>query len=262
MTTRIFIGLLVFLAVLALVAAVALDEGDRMETFDKAHLGRSVENGAALFESNCVGCHGLQGKGIAGVGPALNDYDFFVNRLDEVTFSGLLESYIEGTIAAGRPVKSANWPAAMPTWSQVYGGPLRNDQLEDLTRFILNWQGTAVAVGPVATPGPVEASDDPIENGMALFVSNGCGACHTIQGLDGALGQIGPELTNIATAAVDRVEGQTAEEYMRTSIGNPGAFLVQECPIGPCANIMPQNFGEQLATQELDDIVTYLLTLE
>ena len=83
-----------------------------------------------------------------------------------------------------------------------------------------------------------------------------------IEGVEGAVGQVGPELTQIATVAADRVEGQSAEEYIRTSILNPGAYVVEQCPTGPCANIMPQNYGEQLSTQELDDIVTYLLTLE
>jgi mono/diheme cytochrome c family protein len=97
---------------------------------------------------------------------------------------------------------------------------------------------------------------------MSLFVSKGCGGCHTIDGLEGAVGQVGPALTHVATNAASRVAGQTAEEYIRTSILNPAAFLVPECPTGVCANVMPQNYNEQLATQELDDIVTYLLTLE
>ena len=37
MTTRIFIGLLVFMSLLALVAVVASGESERMETFEKAH---------------------------------------------------------------------------------------------------------------------------------------------------------------------------------------------------------------------------------
>jgi len=265
MTTRIFIGLLIFMSLLALVAVVGWGESERMGTFEKAHLARSIEEGATLFESNCVGCHGLQGKGIAGVGPALNDFDFFVNRLDEIGFSGSLRSYIEGTLAAGRPVKSANWPAPMPTWGQAYGGPLRADQIQDLANFILNWQDAAVAAGAgeaQATPVPVEVSGDPVERGMALIVNKGCGGCHMIEGLAGAAGQVGPELTHVATNAVTRVDGQSAEEYIRTSILNPSAYLVQECPTGPCAPVMPQNYSEQLATQELDDIVTYLLTLE
>jgi cytochrome c551/c552 len=108
----------------------------------------------------------------------------------------------------------------------------------------------------------VEVSGDPAERGMALFVSKGCGGCHAIEGVEGAAGQVGPVLTNIATTAATRVEGQTAEEYIHTSIVNPAAYVVQDCPTGPCALVMPQNYSEQLATQELDDIVTYLLTLE
>lgn len=262
MTTRIFIGLLVFMALLGLVAVVGFGEAERMDTFDKSHLARSIEEGAALFETNCVGCHGLQGKGITGVGPPLNDFHFFVNRLDEIGFSGSLRAYVEGTIAAGRPVMSAAWPAPMPTWGQAYGGPLRDDQIEDLANFILNWETTAVAAGPEATQVPVEVSDDPVVRGMNLFVGKGCGGCHTVAGLDGAVGQVGPELTHIATNAATRVEGQTAEEYVRSSIMNPVAHVVQDCPLGPCAAVMPQNYSDQLATQELDDIVTYLLTLE
>jgi mono/diheme cytochrome c family protein len=262
MTTRIFIALLVFAALLALVIVVSLGEAERMEAFDQAHLARSIEDGAALYAGNCVGCHGVQGKGIAGVAPALNDYSFFTNRLQEVGFSGSLRSYIAGALAAGRPVMSADWPAPMPTWGQAYGGPLRDDQIDDLTNYILNWEELAVAAGPEATPLPVEVSADPVERGMNLFVSKGCGGCHVIEGLPGAVGQVGPEMTQIASVAATRVDGQTAEEYMRSSILNPGAYLVPECPLGPCANVMPQNFGETLATQELDDIVTYLLTLE
>jgi mono/diheme cytochrome c family protein len=262
MTTRIFIGLLVFAALLALVIGIGVGETERMETFDGAFHARSIENGAALFQSNCEGCHGIQGQGITGVAPALNSYDFFVNRLDEIGYAGSLESYIAGTVAAGRPVKSANWPAPMPTWGQAYGGPLREDQIEDLTAFVLNWQGAAVAAGPPVTPTPGEVSEDPVERGMNDFVSKGCSGCHTIEGLEGAVGQVGPELTHVATHAATRVEGQTAGEYIRNSILNPGAYLVQECPTGACANVMPPNFGELLTSQEIDDLVTYLLTLE
>ena len=261
-TMRLFIGLLVFIALLTLVLLVALDEGERMETFDQAYLARSVEDGAALFESSCIGCHGVQGKGIPGIAPALNDYTFFANRLKEIGFSGSLQSFVEGTIAAGRPVKSANWPAAMPTWGQAYGGPLRDDQIKDLTNFVLNWQAEAVATGVAPTPGPGEVSGDPVEHGQALFVSYGCAACHKIEGLEAAIGQVGPEMTHLATVAADRVAGQAPEEYIRNSIANPGAYLVPECPLGPCADVMPKDFGTRLAQQELDDIVTFLLTLE
>lgn len=261
MTTRIFIGLLVFMALVALVAVVGSGEGERMETYEKAHNARSIENGAALFESNCIGCHGVQGRGIAGVAPALNDYGFFVNRLDEVGYNGSLQSYITGAIAAGRPVKSADWPQPMPTWGQTYGGPLREDQVDDLTNFILNWQDTVVATGPEAVPTPI--SGGPMERGQAVFVGNGgCGGCHAVEGLAGAVGQVGPELTHIATVAAERAEGKAGDQYIRESLLNPSAFVVAECPMGACADTMPKDLGTRLASEEIDDLIAYLLTLD
>jgi mono/diheme cytochrome c family protein len=191
----------------------------------------------------------------------MNGYEFFAKRLQEVSYSGSLRSYIEGTIAAGRPVKTANWPEPMPTWGQAYGGPLRKDQIDDLTTFILNWEESALAAGPPATPAPV--SGDPVERGQAVFLGNGgCGGCHAVEGLDGAIGQVGPDLTQIATIASERVAGQTADAYITESIIDPPAFLVEECPLGPCADVMPKDLGTRLAQEEVDDLITYLLTLE
>jgi mono/diheme cytochrome c family protein len=261
MVTRIFVGLLVFMAIMALVAVVALGEADRMEEFDASFEARSVENGAALFQGNCDRCHGVQGRGIAGFAPPLNDYNFFTNRLEEVGYTGSLRSYIESTIAAGRPVMSGEWPEAMPTWGEEYGGPLADYEIENLVDYIMNWQPAAVAAGPEATPVPVTGS--PVERGEAVFLGQGgCAGCHVVEGLEGAVGQVGPELTNIATVAAERVEGMTAEAYLEESILQPSAYLVEECPTGPCADIMPKDLGTRLAAEEIEDLITYLLTLE
>jgi mono/diheme cytochrome c family protein len=261
MTTRIFVGVLVFLFIAVLFVAIGSGESERMGTFEDSTQARSIENGAELFQGNCDRCHGIQGQGIAGVAPSINSYDFFTNRLEEVGYSGSLRSYIESTIAAGRPAKTADWPEAMPTWGQAYGGPLRQDQIEDLTTYILNWQEAAVAEGPTVTPEPV--TDDPIELGKAVFLGNGgCGGCHAIDSLSGAVGQVGPDLSQIASVAADRVAGQTSEGYIIESILEPSVFVVPDCPTGPCADIMPKDLGTRLAQEELDGLVTYLLTLE
>jgi len=49
MTTRIFIGVLIVLSVIALLMAIGVDESKRMETFGNAVEARSIEKGAALF---------------------------------------------------------------------------------------------------------------------------------------------------------------------------------------------------------------------
>ncbi len=61
------------------------------------------------------------------------------NRLNTVGWSGTLDAFIHTTLVAGRPVSSSYWPEPMPAWSQTAGGPLRDDQLQDLTNYILNW---------------------------------------------------------------------------------------------------------------------------
>lgn len=61
------------------------------------------------------------------------------SRLLNVGWAGSLHNYIYTTILSGRPNSASYWPQPMPAWSQTAGGPLRNDQVEDLTQFILNY---------------------------------------------------------------------------------------------------------------------------
>jgi len=59
------------------------------------------------------------------------------------------------------------------------------------------------------------------------------------------------------------VPGLSAEEYIHQSIVQPNAFVVPECPSGPCApNLMPATYEQTLSPAELDGLVQYLLTLE
>jgi hypothetical protein len=36
----------------------------------------------------------------------------------------------------------------MPTWSERYGGPMRDDQVEDVTMFVLNWESEELCAEP------------------------------------------------------------------------------------------------------------------
>ncbi len=149
--TKITVGIFALLAMATIfVLFVARDEPDRLPAEEANFAARSVENGALLFEANCVGCHGVQGKGIPGVAPSINSPEFFTTRLQEVGYVGSLRSFIEGTVNAGRPVGSGEYSAKMATWGQEYGGPLRPDQIHDVASFILNWETSAVAGEPVA----------------------------------------------------------------------------------------------------------------
>lgn len=259
---KITVGIVVAFGIALAVTYVGYGELDRLSTREANFAGRSIENGAKLFETNCVGCHGVQGQGLPGVAPALNSAHFFDGRLQEVGYAGTLESYIELTIAAGRPVGSGQYAAVMPTWGEEYGGPMRPDQVRDLADFILNWETTAVGGGEAAPTEEVviDVNADPIEIGKAVYAANACASCH---GEPGGAGVIGPNLGGIATRGSEEVAGLSAEEYIHQSIIDPNAFIVPQCPAGPCSpNLMPQTFGSTLSEAELNGLVQYLLTLE
>ncbi len=93
----------------------------------------------------------------------------------------------------------------------------------------------------------VEKQANASAQGELLFSTN-CASCHTINGQGG---QIGPELTD--------VYAEKGEEYVHQSILMPNAVIAEACPTGPCpSGIMPQNFGETLSEDELNNIITYL----
>lgn len=240
--TRIIVGLLASVVALSVMLWVGINEPARMEEFELAQQARSIEAGALLFQQACTGCHGLQGQGIPGVGPRLNHQDFFQNRLKEIGYAGSLESYIRLTIAGGRPVKTDSaWPQNMPTWSQEFGGPLRDDEINDLVNFIMNWESTA----PAGEPAPaVAASDDPVERGAALFTSLGCFGCHALEGVSQAA--VGPDLTTVYASK--------GPDYIRESILDPNAVVAEGFQPG----IMPQDFGDRTSDQDIEDLIAYL----
>ncbi len=260
--TQISIGILLTLLTAALIIYVGLTEEKRMSSYAAAQQAEAIEVGADLFEINCSGCHGLKAQGIPGLAPPLNDRYFFTQRLEEVGWEGSLEDYIIATISTGRPVSTRpdQYPGggspAMPAWSEEYGGPLREDQIRNIAAFIMNWKPIAlgqaeIAELPTPTPRPEEA-DNPIARGQRVFTERGCGGCHTIQGL--SAGTLAPNLTQIGKVAASRKPDLSAEEYIRESILTPTAFVVEGYQ-----PIMPQNYGEQLSQQELDDLVAFLL---
>ena len=100
-----------------------------------------------------------------------------------------------------------------------------------------------------------------VDLAINAMLNTGCNACHITPGLPEAASNLGPDQTNMGVVAGSRIEGYTAEEYIRESILMPSAFIVPECPTGPCLPIMPENLGTLLTEEELDAVVAYLLTL-
>jgi cbb3-type cytochrome oxidase cytochrome c subunit len=87
-------------------------------------------------------------------------------------------------------------------------------------------------------------------DGRNVFLTKGCTSCHSLAGVS-TTGQIGPNLTGLADRARDRVEGLEAEDYIRRSLLDPEAFVVDG--FSPLMPTLP------LDTEELDALVEFLL---
>jgi hypothetical protein len=74
--------------------------------------------------------------------------------------------------------------------------------------------------------------------------------------LTGSPFALGPKLTGVIERAGQRVEGLTAEAYLRQSILDPGAFIVPGY-----RNIMYPQYADQLNEQDIADLLAYLSTL-
>jgi cytochrome c2 len=110
----------------------------------------------------------------------------------------------------------------MPSWGQIDGGTLLDEQINELTLMILNgdrpveyegklstpWDHTAevvnahVAQGLVQLPKQPDVEQLPFyqalspqeQQGVRVILQRGCGGCHTIPNIPGASGTIGPNL--------------------------------------------------------------------
>ena len=81
--------------------------------------------GAAVYQTNCVACHGENGEG--RVGAALN-----------VAFAGIEpDAFIIQTIRRGRE------GTLMPPFSEEYGGPLSEQEVQDVAAYVLSTQRPA-----------------------------------------------------------------------------------------------------------------------
>ena len=100
---------------------------------------------------------------------------------------------------------------------------------------------------------------DPVRGKEIFFASSigqsaGCRVCHSIK--PGEI-KVGPSLAGIATRAATRVPGMTAEEYIRQSIEDPGAYIVEGFP-----DVMLPDMAEKLSDQDMEDLIAFLMTLK
>ncbi len=281
-------GLLASLVIVVCVGLTAQTEDTRMELQTNNWEGRSIENGAKIFADNCATCHGQRGQGLPGIAPALNSHYFFARRLDDVGQAGTLplSTYVHLTVAAGRPSKAnSQWINRMVPWSSQFGGPLREDQVEDVVSYVMNWRETAlqqtadedpfqpfldvpkppdlqnIGVDPDLEFEPVQLTVSSVlpKGNRApdyLFSAMGCAGCHNLE-LDEDprnLGESGPNMGNVHVIDSYRDNVTDPAAYIKTSILTPDNARVEGYD-----DAMPDDFADRMTEEEIDRLVLWLL---
>jgi cytochrome c len=85
-----------------------------------------------------------------------------------------------------------------------------------------------------------------------------CSACHAVvEGQKSRTG-LGTNFHDLGARAGGMVPGQSAEQYLRTAIVDPDAYLAGNFQDG----LMSRDYGKLLSPQQIEDLVAYMLTLQ
>jgi nitric oxide reductase subunit C len=249
--TRLF-----FLICLAATAVILVVPLLALRTSSDSVMTAESAGGFAVWRANgCEGCHTLYGQGGS-----------FAPDLTHI-YSQRGEAYLREFLV--NPQAFHPGERVMPRFG------LTISETDQLMAFLdsVDQSATGWSPRPIRVNGGDDAVDalsadaqntaaggaepaDPVENGRYWFSRPpaNCATCHS---LEPGVVVVGPSLAGVATRAQTRVPGQSAEEYLRTSLLHPGEYVVEGF-----GNVMAQNLGDVLSGEQINNLVAFLLTLE
>lgn len=152
-----------------------------------------LDQGKAIFEQNCVSCHGPDGKGVVPGTPDFTDVEWMASRAPREFFQVVTEG--KGGMPAwqGRLTPDQRWAAIEYLRTFAYE-PLPQQAEAMATATIPVQATTKPAAKPTATPSSSSALP-------ALYAQKGCAACHG----DKAQGNLGPILAGLSVDHIKSV---------------------------------------------------------
>lgn len=222
----------------------------------------AIRNGMGYYRSRCADCHGIDARGVRAP------------DLTQVWASGRTDEGLFNTIRGGVP--GTEMPAFVPP---------RNPDVEI-------WQALAY-LRTLAAPAPTDPPRGDAENGERIFRAS-CAGCHRV---NGSGGRLGPDLSRIGvarsrTTVVARIRrgfeeaGPGFEPVTLTPAEGPpirgvkkneDMFSVQVMDtseriqgydketmmavVDTPRSLMPVFGPDRLSDSDLDDLVSYLMTL-
>jgi cytochrome c oxidase cbb3-type subunit 3/ubiquinol-cytochrome c reductase cytochrome c subunit len=184
-----------------------------------------VEDFAALFHTNCAGCHGEAGR--SGATLSLSN-PIFLAIADDNTLRGAISDGVPDTL--------------MPAFAEHAGGMLTARQVEVLVdEMRVRWARPAALAG--ATPPPYAGPPGNPERGQVVFTSY-CASCH---GADGTGGPKSRSIVDGSYLALVSPQGlRTLLIAGRPEIGQP--------------DWRGDPAGRPLSSQQIADVVAWLIS--
>jgi cytochrome c oxidase cbb3-type subunit III len=175
-----------------------------------------------LYQQNCAGCHGEQGRGGAAI--TLNS-PAYLEIADDATLRHVTAQGVPGT--------------AMPAFAQSSGGMLTDEQINAIVAGIRSESGKHVALD-VAPPGYSMAPGDP-QRGANVYDTY-CLSCHGAAGRGGSHG---------GSIVDESFLNLVSDQYLRTIVivGRP------ELGAPDWRGNVP---GKPMSQQEVSDVVAWL----
>lgn len=190
--------------------------------------GGDPANGGDLYVENCLVCHGAEGQGRVGASLA--------------NFPGIdVSAAIRQTIAQGIE------GSVMPAWSEDFGGPLTDQDIEDIVAYVQASFVGSDPIAPVPTYEPPQMDPLPeIEGdpsmGAVVFKTN-CEMCHG----EGGRGRFGVSLAKLWPGV------------------EPAVYIAHVTSEGIEGSTMPAwgvAQGGPLSQEQIEDVTAYILSLE
>ncbi len=192
--------------------------------------------GARLWQSKrCSDCHSYGGRGGEDA-PPLDFMRGHMSAREIADMSGQVWDHLPAMLPHFREEK-----IPVPTFTQ--------GEMADLIAFLHSGKGAKPGAAPTH-PGMTGMSGMGGQMGAArgrgVFLSAGCGACHTFTAA-GTKATVGPNLDTTLT-------GRSAA-FVRESIIDPNATIAR----GYHADVMPTTYRSQLTSRQIADLVAFLL---
>ena len=223
-----------------------------MMTMNQYPATEEVEAGFAVWQSyGCESCHTLYGQG-GNYAPDLTHIytlrgdayirDFIINPAAYHPDERLMPRFAINQNEITQLIAMFEWMAS----SEPVTGLWPPNPIQVSGAAGLN-------IRAVEDVGASETMDPQVARGQSIY-SQRCASCHSIA--EGVT-LVGPSFWNLANHAAERVEGQSAREYIRNSIVNPGDFIVEGYQ-----DVMQKNLAEILSSEDINAIIAYLMTFD